>query len=214
MSAFSDDLVEIFSLKTKIKPKLVIVILEIFVFIIKRILIDDKSVYLTKLGSFRIELPKTSKWRTTKYLRFRPVNYMKSVLSETNQLTYNHSCDKKLKQYFIKIAPVLGLKYDEVKYLFNLFFYYICLTILKKNRYKLNRFGEFYVIRQENLFNSKLYDFFKKKKNKEINCKVLKFRTLYTFKKEINKKVLVIKVSPRVKRLLYNANISNSIEQI
>jgi nucleoid DNA-binding protein len=212
--SFSNELVTSISEKTKIKPKLVIVILEIFVFLMKRILIDEKVFYVHKFGSFRVTVPKNSKWKKVLHTSFRSVDYMKSVLKGSMEPALKHSCDRKIYKQFEKIATVLGLKVDEIKYLFNLFFYNISLQLLQNSIYKINRFGYIKVVNNPLILMSKLSSYLKKKNNSEINCKTLKFKVISSFHKEINGKCTEIKVSPRVRRLLYLANIDISTRLI
>jgi len=208
--AFSNYLVTSISEKTKIKPKLVITILELFVYLMKRTLIDEKEFYICTFGSFRLMTPRHSKWKKVVHATFRSVDYMKSVMKGSAEPMIKHSCDKKMLEKFKKISNVLGLTHKQVKYLFNLFFYNITIQLLQDNEYKINRFGYFKIMNDESILQKKYI----KGMTGKINCKVLKFKPITTFKREINGKCTEIKVGKRVRRLLYHAQMDISTKQL
>lgn len=212
--SFSNELVMSISKKTKIKPRLVVVILEIFVFIMKRTLIDENAFYVCTFGLFSLTTHKNSKWKRNLCVNFKSVDYMKSILRGIEEPRLEHSCDIKIFKKLKKISVVLGLSVDDFKYLFNLFFYNIIMQLMQNKVYKINRFGYLKIVNNPLLLKTTLSSILKSRYDTEINCKMIKFTPISSFKKEMNGKCLEIKTSIRAKRLLYNANEDLSIKQL
>jgi nucleoid DNA-binding protein len=208
--AFHADVVSFISKKANIKPALVIPILDLFVFIIKKILIEHGKIRIFSLGIIYTRVHKRKGIARSYTHIFKTANSLKRVLKGEKLPQFIEEYTPDLQKNFKLICRALNLQIEDVRYLFSLFIYCIILNLLKYKIYRLRRFGYFYVKEQPWVVKSGISKKWTTTTDRPINTKSIVFKHIDSGWKELNRKSMTIQVSQKLKRMFHLLRVSRS----
>jgi nucleoid DNA-binding protein len=194
--------------KTGLGNRFLRLIIEIFIIIIKRILIEQGELYILGFGKFRLKIYRYKERIDSYNVFFSACDDFKEIMKGQRKIKMIPKQAFILKKKFIEVARMLGVSYEDVKYLFSLYIYCIIVYLLKYNEYKLPKFGWFKIIDKPYLKLSGL----SKKFNSEVNTRQVVFKLTPLGVREINRWKRSISACKRLKRMFYFSKIDRTIK--
>lgn len=200
---YYNDIVKFIRKKVTLKKKEIILVLDFFVFFMKKEIIEKRKLAIHNFGIFYVK-----KFSRNYSLKFKISKFSQKFFndepSDLELLTF--LLNDSLKEIFLNIRKYMKLKKINVNFLFELFLKGIYLELLKNHKIVIRNFGIFYVYRM-NYTKDQLYG----KPRKIINYNRMKFKPKHRFSREINYLEDEISALLRVSRLLKINKINTKI---
>lgn len=211
---FHADVLDFISKKANIKPKFVVYLLDLFVYAIKKTLIEQGEVIIYGFGI--ISTKGCNRKKKVKFYKhsFKTASSLKTVLKGETKPLFVEKYSPFLQKNFEIICTTLNLEMKDVKYLFSLFFYCIILNLLKYKVYRLRRFGYFYVKERPWLSKTWVSRKWSKFSDRPVNTKFIEFKQAKTSWEELNSKTISINVSRKIKRMFHLMNFDRITRSI
>jgi nucleoid DNA-binding protein len=195
--------------KTKLSKRTISLVIEIFIFLIKKILIEQGKLHVWSLGTFNLKISR-KKDRIKRYaIFFCACDDFKEIMKGQKKLVFLNICSKLLNEKFVDVCSMLGVKMNDLRYLFCLWTYCIIKNLLKYNEYKFLKFGYLKIVNVESVKKSGI-------SKKFPNCKINTRRAIFLFsvtgKRDINRRNKTIAVCRRLKRMMYFSKIDRTIK--
>lgn len=192
--------------KTNLQISDIRLIINFFVFFIRRTLIDNNSFYISSFGKFY----------TRKFLHlgtkvfFKPFWKLRQEINQAEKLTLNKSHTHKDTQRMLTImASGLSIKIEDLSFVFRLYLYALTKFITEKHIFCVNDLG-FFELQDRKLD-------FKRIGNRPINIKCMKRIAFYPkkrFRQELNRMYDHIFIShTRLEYMLIHLHINKTIEK-
>ena len=195
--------------KTGLDKRTISLVIEIFILLIKKVLIEQGRLYIWNFGSFNLKISRKKDTFKRYAVFFSACDDFKEIMKGERKLKLLCRCEKKFfKNYFPSFADMLGISVKDLKYLFNLYTYCISKNLLKYNEFKLLKFGYLKIVDYKGV---ELSGLSKKFPNKKINTRRVIFKYSITGKRDINRRNRKFPVCQRLKRMMYFSKIDRTI---
>jgi len=126
--------------KTGIRIPDVITILDVFLYLFRKELLENKKIIIRNFGKLYLINYK----RKGKIVFFKSYIKLKDIVNNISPNEFDvQRVSKGISIILKKTAKCFGIKYEEAKYIFNLFIYGIVKELLKFKVMKLRKFGIF-----------------------------------------------------------------------
>lgn len=201
------------SISTLIKEKTTLrypdikLILDLFVFFLKKKLIEEKELKIEGFG--KLYVFKLSK--SGNVVRFKSYGDLKYFINkqkkEYNLDSSKYNYSSCLKDIILNVSKCLKMDKADTLFIFRLFIYGIVQTIFEKRMLKIRNFGIFFV--QDRAFSD--YNICNKATEVKNSLRV-KFKELARFLRELNGKEEIIVTFSRARRILYLNGFDDKIK--
>jgi len=215
--------VQFMSEKTGLELPKVRLVIDTFIFFLKRTLLDYGVVRVPSFGDFYVypyhywHPINKRRGKNPRYIAvaFKAVIHLRMVLAGREKLGQPKILDRFFSNaWLVTIEKMFSLSRADVQYLFSLYIYAITLNLIKYNVYKFNRFGKLTIVNRNHENRWICKHRWKDKEHKPPTTKHVKFIFLWEFKHQLNREVIRITVTRKLVRLFHYLNVDKTINPL